>query len=144
MKTFLSALFLAITIAAGSAAETNAVPTSPSIAPGSRCFELRTYYTAPGKLEALNARFRDHTCALFKQHGMEVVGFWLPTEQPATGEKLVYLLAYPSREAATQSWKDFSNDPEWKKVRAESEANGKIVLKVESLFLAATDYSPLK
>ena len=144
MKAYLSALILAASALVNFAAETNAVPASPSIAPGSRCFELRTYYTAPGKLEALNARFRDHTCALFKQHGMEVVGFWLPTEQPATGEKLVYLLAYPSREAATQSWKDFSNDPEWKKVRAESEANGKIVLKVESVFLAATDYSPLK
>ena len=144
MKTFLAALLLTISVLASSAAETNAVPASPSIAPGSRCFELRTYYTAPGKLAALNARFRDHTCALFKKHGMEVLGFWLPTEQPATGEKLVYMLAYPSREAATQSWKDFSNDPEWKKARSESEANGKLVLKVESVFLSATDYSPLK
>src|SRR5450432_2570845 len=139
MKTFLSALLLAISILAGSAAETNTVPASPSIAPDSRCFELRTYYTAPGKLEALNARFRDHTCALFKKHGMEVVGFWLPTVQPAAGEKLVYMLAYPSRAAATQAWKDFNNDPEWKKVRSDSEANGKIVLKADSLFLSATD-----
>ncbi len=144
MKAFLSAPILAASVLVNFAAETNAVPASPSIAPGSRCFELRTYYTAPGKLEALNARFRDHTCALFKKHGMEMVGFWLPTDQPAAGEKLVYLLAYPSREAAAQSWKDFSADPEWKKARTESEASGKIVLKVESVFLSATDYSPLK
>jgi hypothetical protein len=144
MKTFIAAFALVLSAITSFAAETNSIPASPSIAADSRCFELRTYYTAPGKLEALNARFRDHTCALFKKHGMEIVGFWLPTEQPATGEKLVYMLAYPSREAAKQSWKDFSNDPEWKKARSESEANGKIVLKVESVFLSATDYSPLK
>src|SRR5947207_10746553 len=120
MKTYLTALVFAATLIAGSAAEADTTAVSPSVAKDSRCFQLRTYYAAPGKLEALNARFRDHTRALFKQHGMEVVGFWLPAEQPATGEKLVYMLAYPSREAATQSWKDFNNDPEWKKVRAES------------------------
>src|SRR5450631_1180565 len=98
MKPFLSALVFAVTVLSMFAGETNTVPTSPSIASDSRCFELRTYYAAPGKLEALNARFRDHTCALFKKHGMEIVGFWLPTDQPAAGEKLVYLLAYPSRE----------------------------------------------
>ncbi|MEJ0090514.1 MAG: NIPSNAP family protein [Limisphaerales bacterium] len=144
MKKFLAGLLFTVSIVVSSAAETNAVPTSPSTAKDSRCFELRTYYTTPGRLETLNARFRDHTCALFKKHGMEIVGFWLPTDQPANGDKLVYMLAYPSREAATQSWKDFNNDPEWKKARSESEANGKIVLKVESVFLSATDYSPLK
>src|SRR5450432_3082729 len=145
MKTFLSALLLAISILAGSAAETNAVPASPSIAPDSRCFELRTYYAAPGKLEALNARFRDHTCALFKKHGMEIVGFWIPMDKEQGAEnKLVYMLAHKSREAAKQSWKDFQADPEWIKVRTESEVNGKLTEKIESVFLSATDYSPLK
>jgi NIPSNAP len=145
MKAFLSALILAAGVLANSAAETNTVPASPSIAPDSRCFELRTYYAAPGKLEALNARFRDHTCALFKKHGMEIVGFWIPedTEQGAEN-KLVYMLAHKSREAAKQSWKDFGDDPEWIKARTKSEMNGKLTEKVESVFLSATDYSPLK
>jgi hypothetical protein len=145
MKAFLSALILAAGVLANSAAETNTVPASPSIAPDSRCFELRTYYAAPGKLEALNARFRDHTCALFKKHGMEVIGFWIPADKEQGAEnKLVYMLAHKSREAAKQSWKDFSNDPGWKKARTESEMNGKLTVKVESVFLSATDYSPLK
>ncbi len=29
-----------------------------------RVYELRTYYVAPGKMSALHARFRDHTCKL--------------------------------------------------------------------------------
>ncbi len=143
MKPFLSALVFAVTVLSMFAAGTNT--TSPSIAPDSRCFELRTYYVAPGKLEALNARFRDHTCALFKKHGMEIVGFWIPTDKEQGAEnKLVYMLAHKSREAAKQSWKDFQADPEWQKVRAESEANGKLTEKIESVFMTATDYSPLK
>jgi hypothetical protein len=145
MKAFLSALILAAGVLGGSAAETNAVPASPSVAPGSRCFELRTYYAAPGKLEALNARFRDHTCALFRKHGMEIVGFWMPTDQEqGAGNKLVYMLAHQSREAAKQSWKEFGSDPEWIKARTESEVDGKLTVKVESVFMSATDYSPLK
>ena len=145
MKLLL-ATFASVALALSSlAAETNTLPVSASIAKDSRCFELRTYYAAPGKLEALNARFRDHTCALFKKHGMEIVGFWMPTDKEQGAEiKLVYLLAHQSREAARQSWKDFSNDPDWKKARTESEANGKLTEKVESVFMAATDYSPVK
>ncbi len=143
MKPFLSALIFVVTVFSMFAAETNI--TSPSIAPDSRCFELRTYYAAPGKLEALNARFRDHTCTLFKKHGMEVVGFWIPTDKEQGAEnKLVYMLAHKSREAAKQSWKDFQADPEWQKVRTESEVNGKLTEKIESVFMDATDYSPLK
>ena len=143
MKPFLSAIIFAVTVFSVFAAGTNTA--SLSVAPDSRCFELRTYYVAPGKLEALNARFRDHTCALFKKHGMEIVGFWIPTEQEQGAEnKLVYMLAHKSREAAKQSWKDFQSDPEWQKVRAESEANGKLTEKIESVFMTATDYSPLK
>ncbi len=145
MKAILSALVFAVTVLAGSAAETNVVTASPSLAGDSRCFELRTYTAAPGKLEALNARFRDHTCALFRKHGMEIVGFWMPTDkEQGAGNKLVYLLVHKSREAAKQSWNDFRNDPEWIKVRDESEVNGKLAEKVESVYLGATDYSPLK
>jgi hypothetical protein len=144
MKALLAILLsVAATAITGSAAETNA--TSPSVAKDSRCFEMRTYYAAPGKLEALNARFRDHTCRLFKKHGMEIVGFWIPTEKEQGAEnKLIYILAHKSREAAKKSFADFGNDPEWKKARSESEANGKLVEKVESVFMSATDYSPMK
>ena len=145
MKTFVTTLLFAATVIASSAAEPDATPPSPSVAKDSRCFELRTYYAAPGKLEALNARFRDHTCKLFKKHGMEIVGFWIPTDKEQGVEnKLVYLLAHKSREAAKKSWADFGNDPDWKKARSESEVNGKLTEKVESVFMAATDYSPMK
>ena len=106
-----------------------------------RVFELRTYYCHPGRLEALQKRFRDHTTRLFTKHGMENVGYWIPTDKP---DVLVYILAYPSREAATASWAAFRADPEWNTARTASEADGPIVQKVESVYLTATDYSLLK
>jgi hypothetical protein len=109
-----------------------------------RVFEIRTYTTHPGKLDALNARFRNHTVALFKKHGMTNVGYWTPQDAPLSENTLIYVLAHTSREAAKQSWDAFRNDPDWVKARTESEAQGPINLKVESVFLNATDYSPLK
>ena len=111
-----------------------------------RVFELRKYYAVPGKLDALNARFRDHTCALFEKHGMELIGFWTPTEGPeADGNRiLVYILAFPSKEAKAASWKAFQSDPDWIKAKAESEKDGKLVEKVESTLMNATDYSAIK
>ena len=145
MKTYLTALALAATVITGFAAEPSANPVSPSVAKDSRCFEMRTYYAAPGKMEAMNARFRDHTCALFKKHGMELVGFWIPTDKEKGAENtLVYILAHKSREEAKKSWAAFVNDPDWKKARDASEANGKLVEKAEVVFMSATDYSPMK
>jgi hypothetical protein len=109
-----------------------------------RVFELRTYHAAPGKMEALHARFRDHTCKLFRKHGMTIVGFWVPTKPEEAQKTLVYMLAFPSKEAADRSWKAFRDDPDWKAVRAESEKNGRLVDKVESVYLNPTDYSPMK
>jgi hypothetical protein len=106
----------------------------------SRLFELRTYYAAPGKLDALHARFRNHTCKLFEKHGMTNVGYWVPVDNPQS--KLIYILAYPNREAREKSWAGFTADPEWKAAREASEVNGRLVEKVESVFLNATDYSP--
>ena len=104
-------------------------------------YELRTYTTAPGRLDALNKRFREHTTKIFEKHGMRNVGYWVPMD---TQNTLIYILEHDSREAAKKSWDDFRNDPEWKKVQAESEADGKIVEKVESVFMTPTDYSKLK
>ena len=109
-----------------------------------RVFELRTYHTYEGKLDTLLTRFRDHTIDIFNRHGMTSIGYWLPTDEPLKGKTLVYLLAFPSREAATKSWAEFRNDPEWKKVAAASEANGKLVQKVDSVFLEPADFSQLK
>jgi len=118
---------------------------SPSLAKDSRCFELLTYYTNPGKLETLHARFRNHTLKLFKKHGMEVVGFWGPTDKERGSENtLVYILAFPSRAARDQAWASFVADPEWVKVRDESEKDGKLLEKRESTILMATDYAPVK
>jgi len=109
-----------------------------------RVFEMRTYYAEPGKMPALHARFRDHTGKLFVKHGMTLVGFWSPTDAKQAEEKMVYILAYPSKEAADKSWKDFRADPDWHKARDASEKNGKLVAKVESVYLDPTDYSPMK
>ena len=109
-----------------------------------RVFELRTYYAAPGKMEALHARFRDHTCKLFEKHGITIIGFWSPTDPKQAQQKLVYLLAFPSKEAAAKSWKAFQDDSEWKTAREASEKDGKLVEKVESVYMRPTDYSPMK
>jgi len=108
--------------------------------PDSRCYELRIYYAEPGKLDALESRFREHTCQLFEKHGFANVGYWVPLDN--TDKRLVYIISSPSREAHVKAWKKFMADPEWKKVAKETEANGKLVLKVDSIFLKATGFSP--
>ena len=118
-----------------------------SVAKDSRVFEMRTYYAAPGKLEDLQARFRNHTVKLFEKHGMTNVGYWVPVDEKTgqpSGNTLVYILAFPSFEARTKSWDGFRNDPAWTAARNESEKNGKLVEKVDSVFLKATDYSGIK
>ena len=130
------------TLTAGFALATSAVA---SRATADRVFEMRTYVAHPGRLDALNKRFREHTCDLFKKHGMELVGFWTPIdEKDGKANTLVYILAYPSRDAAKASWDAFQADPEWKKARDASEADGKIVAKVTSVYLNPTDYSAIK
>jgi hypothetical protein len=110
----------------------------------SRTFELRTYYAPAGKMPGLLDRFRNHTVKLFEKHGMTVVGFWVPTDAKEAEQKLVYLMAYPSKAAADKSWDAFRKDPEWIKVKEESEKDGKLVEKVESVYLAPTEFSPLQ
>jgi len=105
-----------------------------------RLFELRTYHANPGKLDALHARFRDHTVKLFEKHGMTNLGYWVPVDNE--GNTLTYVLAYPDKAARNRAWKAFLNDPDWKKAYRESTADGKLVKKVDRIFLSATDYSP--
>ncbi|PYT88984.1 MAG: NIPSNAP family protein [Acidobacteria bacterium] len=105
-------------------------------------YELRVYHTFEGKLDDLLRRFRDHTMKLFEKHGIRNVAYWTPLDEPLKGRTLFYILAHPSREAATANWTAFRDDPEWIAVRDKSEANGKIVEKVDSTFLTLTDFSP--
>jgi NIPSNAP len=105
----------------------------------SRVFEMRIYYAQPGKLDALVERFQKHTTKIFKKHGMENIGYWVPINNEKN--QLIYVLAYPNMEAREASWKAFIADPKWKKVSEKSERNGKIIAKIESVFMKATDFS---
>src|SRR5262245_794719 len=98
-----------------------------------RIFELRTYTANPGKLDALSARFRDHPDALFAKHAMTVIGYFTPADAPRSQDTLIYILAFPDRAAREKAWKAFQGDPEWKRVKAESEVNGPLAAKIESV-----------
>jgi hypothetical protein len=109
-----------------------------------RVFEVRTYTAPEGKLQDLHKRFRDHTLRIFKKHGMESVIYLAPQDAPLKDNTLIYVISHANREQAKKNWADFSADEEWKKVSAESQVNGRIVSKVDSVFADATDYSPMK
>lgn len=126
------ALFLAGYLSGMNAAGTN------------RVYELRTYTTHEGKLDDLLARFRNHTTALFEKHGMKNIGYWVPQDDPQKKNTLIYIISHESRDAAKKSWDAFRNDPDWKKVQTASEANGKIVRKVDAVYMDPVDFSKLK
>ena len=134
---------LAIGFASGSWNASNV-----ALAQGSgKVYELRTYTAPEGKLPNLQARFRDHTLALFEKHHIKSVGYWTPLEGPTAGTTLIYLLEHPGREEARKNWAEFGADPDWRKARADSETNaggGSLTTKVDSVFLTPTDYSPMK
>jgi hypothetical protein len=131
-------------LAAGLLLTVVGISTRAHAAPETRVFELRTYHCAPGKLPDLEKRFREHTMQIFERHGMRNIGYWTFQDDPLKGNALIYMIAHASREQAVKNWKEFGADPEWVKVRTESEANGKIVEKVDSQFLDPTDFSPVK
>lgn len=106
-------------------------------------YELRTYTTHPGRLAALNARFRDHTLKLFEKYGMKNVMYWIPTDEKLSQNTLIYVIAHASEEAAAKSWAAFRADPEWIKARDESEKDGKIVANVVAVYMKKADYSPV-
>jgi NIPSNAP len=135
-KLFLSLSFFALMLIFSFKSETTHYQAD------TRFYEMRIYYAEQGKLEDLVARFRNHTTKLFKKHGMTNEGYWLPIDNK--DNKLVYVLSYPNQEAREKSWKVFIEDPKWKKVAAESEKNGKLIAKIESIFMKTTDFSPAK
>ena len=113
---------------------------APAASSGPTFYEMRTYYANPGKFEDLHARFRNHTLRLFERAGITNVAYW--TKQDGGDGTLIYVLAYPSKEAREASWARFRADPEWQAAAKASELNGKLVSKVDSVFMTMTDYSP--
>ena len=107
---------------------------------GDRVYELRTYTANEGKLDALHARFRDHTLMLFERHNIHNVAYWTPSDLPNT---LIYLVSHPSKAAAAASWKAFVADPQWQAVYAASIEDGRLVANIDSVFMRPTDYSPI-
>lgn len=122
-------------------AASSRAPLAGAAEPDTSVYEMRIYYAAPGKLDALHARFKDHTIKLFEKHGLKNGGYFIPIGENKDN-KLVYWIAAPSKEAHSKSFKAFGADPDWKKAYAESEKDGKLVTKFESKFMTATDYSP--
>ncbi len=141
MQKWASSIVSSALLVAGLFAGTLAMTHEAQAQATTRVFEMRTYTTHEGKLDDLQARFRNHTTKYFEKHGMTNIGYWVPRDQPNT---LTYILAYPNREAATQSWDAFRKDEGWIAARKASEANGPIVAKVQSVFMDPTNFSGLK
>lgn len=140
---------LALTAAVGLSVHAAVVPVSAqqapaATAPSTRVFEIRTYIASAGKLDALKARFRDHTIRIFTRHNMTSVAYWQPADGSGATNTITYVLAHESREAAQKSWAAFNADPEWVKIREASNANGNLVARVDSYFANPTDFSPIK
>jgi hypothetical protein len=112
--------------------------------PPSHVYELRLYHVNEGKMDALKARFGDHTDAIFRQHNMKSIGYWSPEDAPDSQRLFIYILEHPSRQEAEKNWAAFQADPEWKKVKAESEANGPLVDHIDHYFMDPTSFSALR
>jgi hypothetical protein len=112
--------------------------------PSQHVYELRMYHVHQGKADALKARFGDHTDAIFKRHNMNSVGYWVPEDEPSSRNLFIYILEHPSRQEAEKNWAAFKADPEWQKVKAESEANGTLVDQEDRYFMDPTSFSPIK
>jgi hypothetical protein len=135
-----AAAIFAAGFAIGSMAENRSIAHAQS----GKVYELRTYTAPEGKLGDLHARFRNHTMRIFDKHGMKSVAYFAPEDAPLSQNTLIYILEHPSRDEAKKHWAEFQADPEWQKVSAESQKDGRIVTKVDSVFMTATDYSPMK
>ncbi len=129
-QTFMIALIIAITLSCGFVQAQTA---------DGEVYEMRTYTTNDGKLDALHQRFREHTMRIFTKHGMGNVAYWIPSDTPNT---LIYVISHASREAAQSNWQAFVQDPEWQAVYAASIADGELVKNIDSVFMTKTDYSP--
>jgi len=112
--------------------------------PPHHVYELRLYRVNEGKMDTLKARFGDHTDAIFRRHNMKGIGYWSPEDAPDSQNLFIYILEHPSRQEAEKNWAAFQADPEWQKVKAESEANGPLVDHIDRYFMDPTSFSALK
>src|SRR5262245_47206431 len=133
-RNLLTVAVLALAFAAGFGLRGLMTVTPVHAQASGRVFEIRTYTANDGKLADLHARFRNHTHRMFTKHGMTNVVYFAPEDPPLSQNTLIYVLAHPSREAAVRNWEAFRKDPEWQKVLADTEVNGRFVSKVESVF----------
>ena len=119
---------------------------SQSNAQSNHVFELRMYTVNPGKLEAVKARFGNHTDAIFKKHNIKSIGYWVPQDAPDSKNLFIYMVEHPNRQEAEKNWAAFVEDPAWKKARADSEVNGVLVedKNVHRYFMDPTSFSALK
>jgi hypothetical protein len=141
---FRALAFAALSFGAGSWITARFAAPAKVEAQSNRVYELRIYHTLPGRLPVLVKRFKDDTRRIFDRHGITSVGYWVPADAPANENTLIYIVSHPSREAAAKDWKEFAADPEWQKVAKASEADGKIVEKIDSTYMNPTDFSDLK
>ena len=109
--------------------------------PPRHVYELRLYHVHEGKMDALKARFGDHTDAIFRRHNMKSIGYWSPEDAQ---NLFIYILEHPSRQDAEKNWADFQADPEWKKVKAESEAHGPLVDHIDRYLMDPASFSALQ
>ena len=130
--------------AAGSLLTARFMTVQQARADSNRVYELRMYHTFPNRLTPLVTRFRNGEVKVFEQNHMKFMGAWVPQDAPNHENLFIYLLAHENRGAAKKNWADFGADPEWKNIQKTSEADGKIVEKVESTFMDPVDFSPLK
>jgi hypothetical protein len=144
MKKLVAGIAVTVAFSAGFVAHGLLPIETVAQAQSTRVFELRTYTAAEGKQQALSDRFRDHTMALFKKHNMESIGYFIPQDDPAKQNQLVYLIAHKNRDESKKNWAEFLADPEWRKVTAETEANGRLIAGMTTVYLDPTSYSPMK
>lgn len=112
----------------------------------SHVFELMIYHTVPGKVPALESIFHD-VARLQAKYNLNVVGYWVPNEDPAWKNTFVYLVVHPSREQAEANWRALHADPEFLPYRRSAEplvekVNGDY--KVDEVYMRPTDFSAMK
>jgi hypothetical protein len=129
---------------AGNAPQTTSVSAVATTSQPTQVFELRIYTATEGKMELLHKRFRDHTLRLFEKYGIKNIGHWTASDEREQ-KRLYYLVAYPDRASREKMLiNGVAVDPEFRKAVSESEKEGKLATKIESVVLYPTDYSPLK
>jgi hypothetical protein len=110
-------------------------------------FELMIYHTLLGKAHELEDLFRGDS-KLMAQHGINVIGFWVPNEDPEWKDStFVYVVDFPSREEAKKRWAELHADPA---TRQYVEPAKLIIEKVndqfhvDEIYMRPADFSPLK